>query len=152
MRKQLLILLSLLLLSGCSMQGSEGTTSTSNTSNTSNTTSTTVAPGSISSIWGMMDYMGNRGLTYSGVSEIGDLNEGYNQGLSFKHNGGDYQLYHYDSENETMKEVVENIKKSNKVQLQVNGEYVEVPAYTYNDYILIYPEGIESSEIEGYFR
>ncbi|MBR3841564.1 MAG: hypothetical protein IKM20_10545 [Erysipelotrichales bacterium] len=152
MRKQLIILLSLLLLSGCSMQGNTNGTSTSNTSNTSNTTSTTVAPGSISSIWGMMDYMGNRGLTYSGVNEIGDLNEGYNQGLAFQHNGGDYQLYHYDTKNETMKEVVNSIKETNKVQLQVNGEYVELPAYAYEDYILIYPEGIETSEIEGYFR
>lgn len=150
MRKQLIILVSLILLCGCSMQGN-GNGTTSQSSGTSSTTQTTEAPG-ISSIWGMMDYMGNRGLTYSGISEIGDLNEGYNYGMSFEHNGGNYQLYQYDTNNTTMTEVVDSIKKNHKVQLQVNGEYVELPAYVYQNYILIYPEGTDISEIEGYFR
>lgn len=150
MRKQFIILMSLFLLCACSMQGN-GNGTTSQSSGTSSTTQTTEAPG-ISSIWGMMDYMGNRGLTYSGISEIGDLNEGYNYGMSFKHNGGNYQLYQYDTNNTTMTEVVDSIKKNHKVQLQVNGEYVELPAYVYQNYILIYPEGTDISEIEGYFR
>ena len=150
MRKQLIILVSLILLCGCSMQGN-GNGTTSQSSGTSSTTQTTEAPG-ISSIWGMMDYMGNRGLTYSGISEIGDLNEGYNYGMSFEHNGGNYQLYQYDTNNTTMTEVVDSIKKNHKFQLQVNGEYVELPAYVYQNYILIYPEGTDISEIEGYFR
>lgn len=153
MRKQLIVLFTLLvLLSGCSMQGDGGNVSSTSNTTTSTSTMNESNDNSISSIWGMMDYLGNQGFNYSGVSEITDLNDGYKYGMSFNHDGGNYQLYQYDDTNDEMKTILENAKETNKVQMKVNGEYVEVPAYVHNGYILVYPEGINHSDIEKYFR
>ena len=154
MRKQIIsMVIAVFLMSGCSMQSGGGNT-TSSTSNNTNTTTQNTGQQSqpISSLWGMMDYLGGRGFTYSGISEVTDLNEGYKSGMSFTHNGGNYQLLEFDRDNEAMRDVVDSINQNNKVQLKVNGEYVEMPAYVHENYILIYPEGVEHSEIQGYFR
>lgn len=153
MRILLLSLMMCVLLGGCASQmGNGGNTSTSSSSSSSTTTSTSVYESDLSTIGGMMDYLGASGLVYENQMDIAELENGFVEGRKFTSNGVSYGLFRYDESNEEFQSTIEEAKTSGYMNMRVNGQVERVPVHVYKNYVLAYPEGADVSDMLNYFR
>ena len=150
MRILLLSVLICLVMTGCSNQMGNGNNSTSSSSSTS--TSTCVYESDISTIGGMMDYLGVNGLMYENEMEIADLEDGFLEGRRFTSNGVTYGLYRYDDTNTEFQNVIDEARNTGYMNMKVNGQVERVPVHVYENYVLAYPEGTDITDMLHYFR
>lgn len=89
----------------------------------------------------MMAYLKEKGIEWEQEANIDQMEFAAHEGRSFMVNGQKAYLYRMNSEDASMKQVLEDATNKGKVKVNIDGEEKEYQAQVKNDYLLVYENG-----------
>lgn len=158
--KMTVIVSILFLLVGCNWFGNNKKPNTPNTNNNGNMNETPPnsptngnnqnanQPTSYASIQEYMSALQTGGMMYSNEKDITEFNFPALEGKQFKMDEKDFYLYRVDSSKSDVKKFLEDIDTNQKISVTQNGNEQKMPAHRMGDFVLVYPEGYDISQVK----
>ncbi|MDD6467769.1 MAG: hypothetical protein PUF50_06270 [Erysipelotrichaceae bacterium] len=106
---------------------------------------------SYSSIREYMSALQSGGMTVSNEMDITEFNFPALEGKQFRMDEKDFYLYRVDSTKQDVKQFLQDIDMNQKISVTQNGMERKMPAYRMGDFVLVYPEGYDISQIQKVF-
>lgn len=140
----------LTLLSGCSMFDSSEDKAKDMAKDGKETTDKVKDDGE-DTIDNMMDWMKGKGVSYTDMEKIDQMDFAAHEGRSFMYEGNMVYLYRINNEDEKMQQLMKDAKDKKSVKVNVDGEEKEYGAMVNGDYLLIHEKGLEMNHLSETF-
>lgn len=149
MKKTILGLVMILLLSGCGMWNRSG--NNKGTAKNLPAENERYPKESAYTNADMMNYLRENGVTYTGDEKINSMDFSAHEGTSFMMNDSKVFLYRLKGNEEQMGNLLKDAKMKKKVKVKENGQEKEYGAMVNGDYLLIYDEKADMKELKNMF-
>ncbi|MEG1252645.1 MAG: hypothetical protein RSF38_04900 [Erysipelotrichaceae bacterium] len=148
-KRLILSVLSLSLLSGCSFFNQEDTKEKEKVEMRDKNKE--IANDASNTIDSMIKWMNEKGIQMDEMETLNEMNFAAHEGRSFKVKGNLIYLYRVNTKDEKMKSFLKETKTSSKVKVNENGVEKEYKAMVKDDYLMIYDQGMDNSQLEALF-
>ncbi len=100
----------------------------------------------------LMNYFEKEKITFDDLEDVKETSFPYHDGKSFKIDDSYAYLYHLDTSDQSMKDLLQKAQHDGYLEISINDQMHQYQAHVNGDFLLLYDQKADAQEISDVFK